>query len=183
VTALSLSAVGSLGRKGGIALSANHLFAPVASSESGKRGLDTDGTSATTSESEDQVEGGLLLNVIVRESSAILELFSSEDESLLIGRDTFLVLDLGLDVFNGVRTFHFQSDGLASESLDEDLHTTTKTEDKVKSGFLLNVVILESAAIFELLTSKDESLLIGWDTLLVLDLGLNRLNRVVRLDL
>jgi hypothetical protein len=122
VTALSLSAVGCLGRKGSIALSANHLFALVASSESGKRGLDTDGTSATTSESEDQVEGGLLLNVIVRESSAILELLAGEDESLLIGGDALLVLDLSLDVLNGVRGLNVEGNSLTSESLNENLH-------------------------------------------------------------
>jgi len=42
------------------------------------------------------------LDVIVAEGSAILELLSSEDESLLIGGNTFLVLDLGLDVVDGV---------------------------------------------------------------------------------
>ena len=41
------------------------------------------------------MEGRLLLNVVVRESAAILELLTSEDQTLLIGRDTFLVLDLG----------------------------------------------------------------------------------------
>jgi hypothetical protein len=178
VTALSLSAVGCLGRKGGIALSANHLFAPVASSESGKRGLDTDGTSATTSESEDQVEGGLLLNVIVRESSAILELLAGEDESLLIGGDALLVLDLSLDIFNGVRSLNIKGDGLASESLDEDLHTSTESEDQVKSGLLLNVIVRKGSAIFELLASEDQSLLIRGDTLLILDLGLDVLNGV-----
>ena len=30
----------------------------------------------------------LLLDIVVGESTAILELFSSEDESLLVGRDT-----------------------------------------------------------------------------------------------
>ena len=113
VAALSLSAVLGLGREGGVALSADHFFALVLSGESSERGLNGDGTSATTSESEDQVEGGLLLNVVVRESSAILELFSSEDESLLIGRDTFLVLDLGLDVLDGVRGLNVQSNGFS----------------------------------------------------------------------
>ena len=42
------------------------------------------------------------MNVVVAEGSAVFELLSSEDESLLIGRDTFLVLDFGLDVVNGV---------------------------------------------------------------------------------
>ena len=46
----------------------------------------------TTSESEDQMESGLLLDVVVGESSAILELLTSEDESLLIWRDSFLFL-------------------------------------------------------------------------------------------
>ena len=48
------------------------------------------------------MESGLLLDVVVREGSAVFELLSGEDESLLIGWDTFLVLDLGLDVFDGV---------------------------------------------------------------------------------
>ena len=57
MTALSLSAVGGLGGKSGVALSANHLFALVLSCESGEGGLDADGTSATSSKSEDQMEG------------------------------------------------------------------------------------------------------------------------------
>jgi hypothetical protein len=48
------------------------------------------------------MEGGLLLDVVIGEGSAVFELLSSEDESLLIGRDAFLVLDLGLDILNGV---------------------------------------------------------------------------------
>ena len=122
VTALSLSAVGSLRRKGGIALSANHLFALVLSGKSGKRGLNSNGTSATTSKSEDQVKGGFLLDVVVRECSTILELLSGEDESLLIGRDALLVLDLSLDVLNGVRRLNVKGNSLTSESLNENLH-------------------------------------------------------------
>ena len=68
-------------------------------------------------------------------------MLSSEDESLLIGRDTFLVLNLGLDVFNGVRWLNIKSDGLASQGLDEDLHTSSQSENQVKGGFLLDVVI------------------------------------------
>ena len=61
-------------------------------------------------------------DVVVAESAAVLKLLASEDESLLIGRDSFLVLDLGLDVLNGVRGLNVQGDGLAGQSLDEDLH-------------------------------------------------------------
>ena len=132
-------------------------------------GLDEDLHS--TSESEDEMESGLLLDVVIGEGSAILELLSSEDESLLIWGNTFLVLDLSLDILDGVCGLNIKSDGLTSQSLDEDLHTTSKSEDQVEGGLLLDVVIRESSSIFELLSSENESLLIGWDSFLVLDLG------------
>jgi hypothetical protein len=34
----------------------------------------------------------------------------------------FLILDLGLDVVDGVRGLHLEGDGLPRESLYEDLH-------------------------------------------------------------
>ena len=40
------------------------------------------------------------------------------------------------------------------------LGTTTKTEDQVKSRLLLDVVIVEGAAVFELLAGKDQTLLV-----------------------
>ena len=132
VAALSLSAVLSLGGKGGVALSADHFFALVLSGESSERGLNGDGSSATTSESEDQVEGGLLLDVVIAESATILKLLACEDQALLIGGNTFLILDLGLHVLNGIGGLNIQSDSLASEGLDEDLHgTAPKSEDQV----------------------------------------------------
>ena len=87
------------------------------------------------------MESGFLLDVVVRESSSVFQLLTSEDESLLIWWNTFLVLDLGLDIFNGVCWFNIKGDGLTSEGLDEDLHTTSKSQDEMKSGFLLDVVI------------------------------------------
>ena len=58
--------------------------------------------SSTSSESEDEVKGGLFLDVVVRKRASVFELLSSEDKSLLIGGDSFLVLDLSLDGFNAV---------------------------------------------------------------------------------
>ena len=78
--------------------------------------------SEATTQAEHQVEGGLLLNVVVRESATVLELLSSENQALLIGRDALLVLDLGLHIVDSVRWLDLKSDGLASESLDENLH-------------------------------------------------------------
>jgi len=48
------------------------------------------------------VESRFLLDIVVSEGSAVFELLSSEDESLLIRGDTLLVLDLSLDVLNVV---------------------------------------------------------------------------------
>ena len=48
------------------------------------------------------MEGGLLLDVVVGKGTAILELLTSEDKALLIWGNTFLVLDLGLDVLDRV---------------------------------------------------------------------------------
>jgi hypothetical protein len=134
--------------------------------------------SEASSESEDQMKGRFLLNVVVRKGSAIFKLLSSEDESLLIGWDTFLVLDLCLDVLNGVRWLNIEGDGLTSEGLDEDLHTTSKSENQMEGRFFLDVVVRKSSAVFKLLSSENESLLIGWDTFLVLDLSLDVFNGV-----
>ena len=38
-------------------------------------------------ETEDKVQSGLLLDVIVRKGAAILKLLPSEDQALLVGRD------------------------------------------------------------------------------------------------
>jgi len=89
-------------------------------------------TSEATTKAEHQVEGGLLLDVVVRKSATVLELLSSEDQALLVGRNALLVLDLGLDVIDGVRWLDLESDSLASEGLHENLHTTAETKDQVK---------------------------------------------------
>merc|ERR1712151_75586 len=129
------------------------------------------------------MERGLLWDVVVVEGSAILELLSSEDESLLIRRDAFLVLDLGLDILDGVCGLNIKSDGFTSQSLDEDLHTTSESKDEMEGGLFLDVVVGEGSAVLELLSSEDESLLIWGNTFLVLDLGLDILDGVGGLNL
>ena len=95
VAALSLPAVDGLGWQLHVTLSANHFVALVLPGQGDEGGLDLDLSHTATSQSQDEMEGGLLLDVVVREGSSVLQLLSGEDESLLIGRDTFLVLDLG----------------------------------------------------------------------------------------
>jgi len=78
------------------------------------------------------VKGRLLLDVVVGESATILKLLASEDQPLLIRRDTLLVLDLGLDVVDSIRRLDLKGDGFAREGLDEDLHASTQTEDEMQ---------------------------------------------------
>jgi hypothetical protein len=65
------------------------------------------------------VEGGLLLDVIIRESATIFKLLAGEDQALLVRGNTLLVLDLGLNIIDGIRGFDFKGDGLAGEGLDD----------------------------------------------------------------
>jgi len=130
----------------------------------------------TSSESKDKMESGLFLDVVVSESSSIFELFTSKDESLLVRRDTFFVLDFGLDVFDGIRWLDIKSDGFTSQGLDKDLHSASETKDKMKSGLFLDVVVGKSSTIFKLLSCKDESLLVRRDSFFVLNLGFDVLN-------
>ena len=76
---------------------------------------------------------------------------------------TFFVLDLGLDVLDGIAWLDLEGDGLPRESLDEDLHSSSQPQDEMKSGLLLDVVVGQSATVFELFSGEDETLLVGRD--------------------
>ena len=78
-----------------------------------------------------------------------------------LDKPTFFILDLGLHILNRVRRLNFKSDSLPSECLNENLHATSQTEDKMQSRLFLNVIIGKRTAVFELLASKNETLLIG----------------------
>ena len=76
-------------------------------------------------EPEDQVESALLLDVVVREGPAVLQLLASEDEPLLVGRDSFLVLQrncenderiITLSILTWILAFTFSIESLGSTS-------------------------------------------------------------------
>jgi len=62
------------------------------------------------------------LDVVVAESATVLKLPASEDKTLLVGRDALLVLNLGLDILNGVARLDVKNDALALKGLHEDFH-------------------------------------------------------------
>merc|ERR1712176_1307207 len=111
------------------------------------------------------MKGGLLLDIVITQGTSIFKLLSCKDQSLLLRWDSFLVLNFGLYVGNGVIWLNVQGNGFTSQSLDEDLHgTTTKTKDKMKSRLLLDVIITQGTSIFKLLSCKDQSLLLRWNS-------------------
>lgn len=149
------------------------------------------------------MESGLLLNVVVGQGAAILKLLSSENQALLVWGDALLILDLRLHIVDGIRRLHLEGDGLASEGLDDceklldyaipqrsqdgrkltNLHATTETENQVKGGFLLDVVVGQGAAVFKLLSGEDQALLVWGNALLVLNLRLNVVDSIRGLNL
>jgi len=128
------------------------------------------------------VEGGFLLDVVVREGPAVLKLLACEDQALLVRRDALFILDLRLHIINRVAGLHIQSNGLACEGLDKDLHAASQAKHQVEGGFLLDVVVREGPAVLELLACEDQTLLVRRDAFFILDLRLHVVNRVAGLD-
>jgi len=62
------------------------------------------------------------------------------------------------------------------------LSTTTETKDEMEGGFFLDVVVGQRSTILELLASEDQALLVGRDPFLVLNLRLDIVDRIGRLD-
>jgi len=73
----------------------------------------------TTSQTQDEMKGRLLLDVVVGEGTAVFELLASEDQALLVGWNALLVLDFRLDIVDGIGRLHLKGDSLAREGLDE----------------------------------------------------------------
>lgn len=86
-------AVDSPGWQTCVALAADHLVAVVLGGQGLERRLND-----TATETEDQVESRLLLDVVVGQSAAILELLASKDQALLIWGNALLVLNLALHI-------------------------------------------------------------------------------------
>jgi hypothetical protein len=130
----------------------------------------------TTTEAEHQVEGRLLLDVVVRKSAAILKLLTSKDQTLLIRGDSLLILcshrqlmfgrrrrigfarertDLRLDIVNGVGGLDLKGNGLAREGLDENLHlrrsTSSSANDASVPGRVVSHFILRASYLLSLI--------------------------------
>ena len=79
-----------------------------------------------TAQTQHQVESGLLLDVVVSQGAAILQLLAGKDQALLVRWNALLVLDLALHVLDGVGGLHLQGDGLASQGLHQKSRSARK---------------------------------------------------------
>merc|ERR1712070_1276224 len=117
------------------------------------------------------MERGLLLDVVVRERAPVFELLASKDQSLLIRRDTLFVLNLRLHIVDSITSLNIECNRFSSQRLNENLHAASQTQNQMKCGLFLDVVVRQRATILELLASEDQSLLIRGDAFLVLNLS------------
>lgn len=127
------------------------------------------------------IHSGSVPDVEARKHFVILHTQTSKDQYLVSSGNTLLVLNFPLHVCNAIATHYFKSNDLASQRPQGDLKTTTQTQHQVQGGLLLDVVVREGSALLQLLTSKDQSLLVGGNTLLVLNFRLHVFNGIASL--
>ena len=87
---------------------------------------------------------------------------------LLHGWNSFLLLDPFLDPINCISWFDVDFYLLSSKSFHLDHRTSPKPQNQMKCRFLLDVIISQSTAIFQLLARKYQSLLVRRNTFFVL---------------
>jgi hypothetical protein len=78
-----------------------------------------------------------LLDVVVAQGAAILELLAGEDQALLVRGNALLVLDLGLDVVDGVARLDVEGNGLTRQGLDETISSRISGMSLIFCGCLL----------------------------------------------
>ena len=64
----------------------------------------------STSQTQHQMKSWLFLYVVVAQSVAIFKLLASENQPLLVWRNSLFILDFGLHIVNGVTGFNLKGD-------------------------------------------------------------------------
>lgn len=76
------------------------------------------------------------LNVIIAESAAILKLLSGKDQTLLVWGNAFFILNLGLDIVDGIGRLDLEGNSLPCEGLDETVGIVSVASHQPLSGRL-----------------------------------------------
>jgi hypothetical protein len=77
-------------------------------------------------DTNEELQAGLLLDVVVSERPAVLQLFTSADEALELLWDALFVVHLLLYGLHCVAALHLEGNRAPREGLDEDLHFRTE---------------------------------------------------------
>merc|ERR550534_1583347 len=100
-----------------ITFTTNHLVAIVLLCQQTQTRLNH-----ATSQSQHQMQSGLLLDIVIAQSTTVFQLFTSEDQALLIRRNSFFILNLCFDVIDGITWLDLKGDGLTCQGFYKDLH-------------------------------------------------------------
>jgi len=93
---------------------------------------------SSTSQSQHKMESRFSKNTIIAQCAAILKLFSRKDESLLIRRDAFTILNCALYILNEVPSVYDNLNSFTCKRLDIDF------EAKIRSLTDDDATILET---------------------------------------
>ena len=95
----------------------------------------------STTKMQHKIDGGFLLNVVVRKTSALMKCLAGKHQQLFIRWNTFFFLNLGLDISDSITLIDIKSNGLSGEKLHKNLHPTTKRCRKVEGGSVPDEVV------------------------------------------
>ena len=115
----------------------------------------------------------LLLDVVIGQDHAILQLPTCEDQSLLVRRDSCPACDSRLEGLHSQRRHNTNSDGLTRQGLHEDLHITKICN--MQGWLILDIVVGQGALVLQMPVSEDQALLCRWNAI---NASLHNANRV-----
>ncbi len=95
---------------------------------------------ARATHAQHQVEGGLLLDVVLRERAPILQLFTGEDETLYVGPVALSLLNILLYTSDGITRIDINWNDYASQRFDKDLHGL-QAKHQLEKGPALDIIV------------------------------------------
>ena len=108
-------------------------------------------------QAQDEVQRRLLLNVVVGERAAVLELLARKDQALLVRRNSLLVLNPRLDILDSVATLDLGDDGLASQRPHKNLHIVHKHAASKIAVRIRDMKIVYVHLLFQVGDASDEN--------------------------
>ena len=88
----------------------------------------------------------------------------SKSEVLVFLWDSLCVQESGFYVLNCVTSLNIKDGDSAGEKLHKHLHAIILVPNKVKGCLILNFIVRKCKAVFQLLISKEEALLVWWNS-------------------